>query len=186
MEAGGETIERTGPLRGVPTWGLVAGAVALIAAVLIALAVAGGDSLPDRLGPPVEELAVERAELTPGRIELTLRNTGPDPVRIAQVFVNDAYVDFQGADGSIGRLGSATVELDYPWQEGQPYLISMVTSTGVVIEHEIPAAVETPEADGSLFGLMALLGTYVGIIPVILGMLCCRRCDASSRTGCGS
>ena len=48
MEAGGETIERTGPLRGVPTWGLVAGAVALIAAVLIALAVAGGDSLPDR------------------------------------------------------------------------------------------------------------------------------------------
>ena len=170
MEAGGETIERTGPLRGVPTWGLVAGAVALIAAVLIALAVAGGDSLPDRLGPPVEELAVERAELTPGRIDLTLRNTGPDPVRIAQVFVNDAYVNFQGADGSIGRLGSATVELDYPWQEGQPYLISMVTSTGVVIEHEIPAAVETPEADGSLFGLMALLGTYVGIVPVILGM----------------
>ena len=170
MEAGGETIERTGPLRGVPTWGLVAGAVALIAAVLIALAVAGGDSLPDRLGPPVEELAVERAELTPGRIDLTLRNTGPDPVRVAQVFVNDAYVDFQGADGSIGRLGSATVELDYPWQEGQPYLISMVTSTGVVIEHEIPAAVETPEADGSLFGLMALLGIYVGIVPVILGM----------------
>ena len=170
MEAGGETIERTGPLRAVPTWGLVAGAVALIAAVLIALAVAGGDSLPDRLGPPVEELAVERAELTPGRIDLTLRNTGPDPVRIAQVFVNDAYVNFQGADGSIGRLGSATVELDYPWQEGQPYLISMVTSTGVVIEHEIPAAVETPEADGSLFGLMALLGTYVGIVPVILGM----------------
>ena len=170
MEAGGETIERTGPLRGVPTWGLVAGAVALIAAVLIALAVAGGDSLPDRLGPPVEELAVERAELTPGRIDLTLRNTGPDPVRVAQVFVNDAYVNFQGADGSIGRLGSATVELDYPWQEGQPYLISMVTSTGVVIEHEIPAAVETPEADGSLFGLMALLGTYVGIVPVILGM----------------
>ena len=66
MEAGGETIERTGPLRAVPTWGLIAGAVALIAAVLIALAVAGGDSLPDRLGPPVEELAVERAELTPG------------------------------------------------------------------------------------------------------------------------
>ncbi|MET0957956.1 MAG: ZIP family metal transporter [Solirubrobacterales bacterium] len=157
-------------MRGVPTWGLVAGAVALIAAVLIALAVAGGDSLPDRLGPPVEELAVERAELTQGRIDLTLRNTGPDPVRVAQVFVNDAYVNFQGADGSIGRLGSATVELDYPWQEGQPYLISMVTSTGVVIEHEIPAAVETPEADGSLFGLMALLGTYVGIVPVILGM----------------
>ena len=170
MEAGGETIERTGPLRGVPTWGLVAGAVALIAAVLIALAVAGGDSLPDRLGPPVEELAVERAELTPGRIDLTLRNTGPDAVQVAQVFVNDAYVDFQGADDPIGRLGSSTIELEYPWIEGQPYLISLVTSTGVVIEHDVGAAVETPQADGSLFGLMALLGTYVGIVPVILGM----------------
>ena len=84
-----------------------AGALALIAAVLVALAVAGGDSLPERLGPPVEELAVERTELTPGRIELTVRNTGPDAVQIAQVFVNDAYVDFQGADGPIGRLGSA-------------------------------------------------------------------------------
>ncbi len=170
MEARGDTIERSGPQRGLPTWGLVAGAVALIAAVLIALAVAGGDSLPDRLGPPVEELAVERTELTPGRIDVTLRNTGPDAVQIAQVFVNDAYVDFQGADGPIGRLGSASVSLDYPWQEGQPYLISMVTSTGVVIEHEVAAAVETPAADGSLFGLMALLGTYVGIVPVILGM----------------
>ena len=46
----------------------------------------------------------------------------------------------------------------------------MVTSTGVVIEHEIAAAVETPQADGELFGLMALLGTYVGIVPVVLGM----------------
>ena len=40
-----------------------------------------------------------------------------------------------------------------------------------MIEHEIAAAVETPEADGDLFALMALLGTYVGIIPVVLGML---------------
>ncbi len=56
--------------------------------------------------------------LEPGRIELTLRNTGPDPVQVAQVFVNDAYVDFQGADDAIGRLGSPTIELDYPWQEG--------------------------------------------------------------------
>ncbi len=46
-----------------------------------------------------------------------------------------------------------------------------MTSTGAVIEHEIPIAVETPKADGDLFGLMALLGLYVGVIPVALGML---------------
>jgi zinc transporter, ZIP family len=170
MEARGQAINRSGPLGSVPTWALVAGALGLIAAVLVALAIAGGDSLPDRLGPPVEELAVERTELGPGRIDLTVRNTGPDPVEIAQVFVNDAYVAFDGADGPIGRLGSAHLELEYPWLEGQPYLVSMVTSTGVVIEHEIAAAVETPSADGELFGLMVLLGTYVGIVPVVLGM----------------
>jgi zinc transporter ZupT len=170
VEARGDTIDRGGPLASVPTWGLVGGALVLIAAVLVALAVAGGDSLPDRLGPPVEELAVERTDLTPGEIELSLRNTGPDAVRVAQIFVNDAYVDFSGADNPIGRLGAATITIDFPWLEGQPYLISMVTSTGVVIEHRIDAAVETPKADGSLFGLMALLGTYVGIVPVILGM----------------
>lgn len=170
MEAGSETA---GPTRldGVPTWALGAAVAAVIAAVLVILAVAGGDTLPDRLGPPVEELAVERTELRPDRIELTLRNTGPDPVRVAQAFVNDAYVDFSGATSEVGRLGSETITLSYPWNEGQPYLVSLVTSTGLVIEHEIEAAVETPSADGDLFALMALLGLYVGVIPVTLGML---------------
>jgi zinc transporter, ZIP family len=173
MEARTETGEAAGrsALGRLPGWALAAGALALIAAALVALAVAGGDALPERTGPPVEELAVERTVLEPNRIELSLRNTGPDPVEIAQAFVNDAYVDFEATAGRIGRLGSETVTLAYPWQEGQPYLVSLVSSTGVVIEHEIPAAVETPAADGDFFGLMALLGTYVGIIPVVLGML---------------
>ncbi len=171
MEARTDGVERGGFLDTVPVWGLAGAALALIAAVLVALAVAGGDSLPERLGPPVEELAVERTTLEPNRIELTVRNTGPDPVSVEQAFVNDAYVDFEGAEREIGRLGSDRLTLHYPWQEGQPYLVSLITATGVVIEHEIPAAVETPQADGDLFGLMALLGTYVGVIPVVLGML---------------
>ena len=170
MEARSETAGG-GPFAGVPTWALAGGIAALIVAVLVALAVAGGDSLPERLGPPVEELAVERAELRPNEIELTVRNTGPDAVKVAQAFVNDAYVDFRGGDEPIGRLDSEKLILTYPWQEGQPYLVAMVTETGVVIEHEIAAAVETPQADGDLFALMALLGTYVGIIPVAMGML---------------
>ena len=71
----------------------------------------------------------------------------------------------------IGRLDSETITVDFPWQDGQPYLVSLVTSTGAVIEHEIPVAVETPDNDGDLFALMALLGLYVGVIPVTLGML---------------
>ncbi len=155
----------------VPTWLLGAVLVAAIAAVLAGLALVGGDALPERNGPPVEELAVERTVLEPGTVEVHLRNTGPDPVDVAQVFVNDAYVDFEKGAPEVGRLGTARLTLDYPWQEGTPLLISMLTSTGAVIEHEIPVAVETPAPDASLFGLMALLGTYVGIVPVILGML---------------
>jgi zinc transporter ZupT len=46
-----------------------------------------------------------------------------------------------------------------------------MTSTGGTFAHEIPVAVETPANDLSFFGLMALLGVYVGVIPIALGML---------------
>jgi zinc transporter, ZIP family len=169
MEARTETAP---PLSRAPTWALLAAPLALIAAAIGLFAVLGGPGLDERRGPPVEELAVERTVLRPGEIELTLRNTGPDAVEVAQVAVSDAYVAFSAEpEGEVGRLGEQTLTLDYPWQEGSPYTISMLTSTGATIEHTIDVAVETPEADGGFYGLMTLLGTYVGIIPVILGML---------------
>jgi hypothetical protein len=155
----------------VPLWALAGGVFALIAVVLVTIALVGDETLPDRKGPPIEELAVEKTKLEPNQIELTVRNTGPDEVQVSQVFVADSYADFTGADEPIGRLQSATITIDFPWQEGQPYLVSMLTSTGLVIDHEIAAAVETPDTDGDLFALMALLGLYVGVIPIALGML---------------
>jgi ZIP family zinc transporter len=158
-------------LRGhAPAWVLVVVTLAMVAVALTALAVLGSRSLPERTGPPVEQLAVERTTLSPGIIELTVRNTGPDPVRIAQISVNDVYVGFTGATEPLNRMAKATLRLDYPWVEGQPYGVSMLTSTGAVVEHEIPVAVETPTTGGRLLALMVLLGTYVGIIPVVLGM----------------
>jgi zinc transporter, ZIP family len=169
MEAAGRTERAAG---GIPIWALVAGPLLLIAAAIALFAALGGPGLDERRGPPVEELAVERTVLRPGEIELSVRNTGPDPVQISQVAVNDAYVAFTAEpDGEVGRLGEETLKLDYPWQEGAAYTISMLTSTGATIEHQIDVAVETPEAGASFYGLMGLLGTYVGIIPVILGML---------------
>jgi zinc transporter, ZIP family len=172
IEAATRAERRAGESTGRPRWLLVAGPLALIAAAVALFAALGAPGLDERRGPPVEELAVERTTLRPGEIELTLRNTGPDPVEVSQVAVADSFVNFQAEpDGEIGRLGEQTVILDYPWQEGSPYAISLLTSTGATIEHEIDVAVETPEADAGFFGLMALLGTYVGVIPVALGML---------------
>ncbi len=156
---------------GAPAAAIAIATVVVVAIALAALAVLGSRSLPERTGPPVEELVVERVTLSPGIIELRLRNTGPDPVQIAQIAVNDAYAGFTGATEPLGRLGEETVRVNYPWSAGQPYTVAMLTSTGAVIEHEIPVAVESPATGTRLLALMALLGTYVGVIPVALGMI---------------
>jgi len=174
MESGSQAGERHGgrdERSGPPVWLLGLIPLTLIAVALIALLTVGGDTLGERVGPPAEDLLVERTELRPGVIDLTVRNAGPDAASVAQVFVNDSYVDFSSDGGEIGRLGSQTLALDYPWQEGSPLLITLLTSTGATVEHEIELAVETPSADAGFYGLMALLGTYVGVIPVALGML---------------
>jgi ZIP family zinc transporter len=142
----------------------------LIGAVIALFAGLGAPGLAERRGPPVEELAVERTVLRPGAIELEVRNDGPDEVRVAQAAVNDAYVNFRTTAPDVDRLSSATITIDYPWVEGEAYEIFLLTSTGATVEHEIPVAVETPRTGWSFYGLMAVIGTYVGIVPVILGM----------------
>ena len=154
-----------------PAWLLGLLPLALIAAAAVAFAVLGGPGLAERRGPPTEELTVEKTALHPGVIELTLRNDGPDAVTIAQAQVNDAFVQFDGADDPVGRLQSTTVRLHQPWLEGEAYEVALITSAGGTITHEIPIAVEPPGADLGFFGLMALLGIYVGVIPIALGML---------------
>jgi len=170
MEAGARAERGLGA--GLPSWALGVIPLALIAVAIGAFALLGGPGLGERTGPPVEEVAIEQTVLRPGEIELTLRNDGPDPVEVAQVAVNDAYAPFV-ADGGreIGRLGSTTLRVEYPWIEGEAYEIFVLTSAGGTVVASIPVAAETPENDVSFFALMALLGIYVGVIPVSLGML---------------
>ncbi|HST70138.1 MAG TPA: ZIP family metal transporter [Solirubrobacterales bacterium] len=170
MEAGARAERNLGT--GLPAWALGLIPLLLIVAAIGGFALLGGPGLGERTGPPVEEVTVERTVLRPGEIELTLRNDGPDAVEVAQVAVNDAYAPF-AADGGreIGRLGSTTLSISYPWIEGEAIEIFVLTSAGGTVEASIPVAAETPESDVSFFALMALLGIYVGVIPVSLGML---------------
>ena len=160
--------DRTG---GLPAWLLGLVPLLLILAAIGSFVMLGGPGLGERRGPPAEELAVEKTSLRPGTIELTLRNDGPDAVSVAQAQVNDAFVQFAGAEQPIGRLESANVRLQQSWIEGEAYEVALITSSGGTITHAIDVAVETPATDLSFFGLMALLGIYVGVIPVALGML---------------
>ena len=155
----------------LPAWALGLIPLGLIAAAVAVFAALGGPGLGERSGPPVEELRVERTVLRPGQIQLTVRNDGADAVSIGQVMVNDSFAPFQTSQQKVGRLGSAKVDITYPWVEGEAYETVLITSTGGTIAHEIPVAVETPEKDSGFYGLMALLGLYVGVLPVALGML---------------
>ena len=154
----------------VPAW-VAALAPLVIVGALLALFVAFNPISAMRDVPPVEALAFERTVLREDEIEVTVRNDGPDRVAIAQVLVNDSYRDFSAQKRELGRLESTTVTIPYPWDEGLPLRIGLVTSTGLVLEHEVEAAALTPEPDATTLGIYALLGLYIGVIPVAAGLL---------------
>jgi ZIP family zinc transporter len=170
MEAGQATAERERETRRLPGW-LVGLLPLAILGVAIGLFVALGAPGLERNGIPLEEVSVERTVLRPGEIELVVRNDGPDAVAISQVIVNDAFVAFEQTADEIGRLEGDTITIRYPWIEGEAYAVGLVTATGGTIDHAIDVAAETPEADVGFYGLMALVGLYVGLIPVGIGML---------------
>jgi len=157
----------------LPAWLLALVPLALIAGGLVAFAALNAPGVPKRAGPPSEELSIERTVLRPGRIELTVRNDGPDAVRIAQVSVNSGYVPFSStpSSGTVGRLGAEKLTIPYDWIDAQAYAIQLHTTTGGTIDTNIAVAVKTPTTGLGFFAVMALLGLYVGILPVLLGML---------------
>jgi ZIP family zinc transporter len=157
----------------VPRWLLGLGPLVLIAILLGLFSIlnAPGLSTLSEGVPPKEEVAVEDIRLTPGQIAITVRNEGPDPVSIAQVNVSDYYAMFTQTRETMAPLESTTLTISYNWVDGDPYEVALVTSLGGKIPAAIDAAALSPERGGSFFGLMTLMGVYVGVIPVALGML---------------
>lgn len=99
-------------------------------------------------------------------------NSGPAELTISQVTVNDALWAFSAEPGpTIGRLGRATVRVPYPWIEGEPHAVKLITSNGLAFTRDVPVAATAPEPSPSAFLLFALLGVYVGVVPVFLGLL---------------
>ncbi len=123
--------------------------------------------------PPVEDLTIQRIRLPePGRMEVLVVNGGPEPVTVAQLIIDEAYWPFQIEPGpTIPRLRSATLRVAYPWVEGEPHEVTLLTSTGLTFSSAIEVATQSPEPSGRYLATFTLLGIYVGVIPVLLGIL---------------
>lgn len=140
---------------------------------LLALLAVTGAGLGARTAPPIEELTIERISL-PARDELLVEvvNGGPDPVTVAQVQVDDNYWSFTISPGpEIPRLGRATLAIPYPWVQDEPHVVRLISGNGVAFAGEVAVATRSPQPDAATFGRYALLGIYVGVIPVGLGLL---------------
>jgi zinc transporter ZupT len=157
----------------------------ILLAGVLALIVSTDAGLSDRTAPPIETLNVQRITLPErGQIELEVTNDGPDPITIAQVLVDEAYWHFTIEPGpTLNRLDSATISIPYPWVRDEAHAIGLVSSNGVVFEAEIPVAIESPQADRESVLQFALVGLYVGIIPVALGLLWYPSMRSLRRTG---
>jgi zinc transporter ZupT len=121
--------------------------------------------------PPVERLHVLRHTLGPDVIHLDVVNSGPDPISIAQVIVRGAFWHHDVAPSrTLKPLDTARVTIPFPWNPGEPIEIQMLTSNGLTFGHEIEVASTTPTPTPAAFGRFSLLGIYVGVIPVALGI----------------
>jgi zinc transporter, ZIP family len=121
---------------------------------------------------PLENVFIQKVSFSPEHITLDIMNDGPETVTISQVIVNDAYWRFyMHPSNTLEPLESGRVEIDYPWLEGDVEVIKLVSRNGVVFEKVVDAAVITPKFNWFYFKIFVLLGIYVGVIPVLLGLL---------------
>jgi len=122
----------------------------------------------DSGAPPVENLTIEQVFLDDEGIHVK----GDEPMTIAQVQVDDAYWAFtQTPAGPLTRVSSAWLKIPYPWVQGEAHVIRLVTNTGATFEHEIAIAVGAPKGQTGSLRIQALVGGFVGILPVAIGMM---------------
>jgi zinc transporter, ZIP family len=161
-------------LGGAGTLALAALPVVLLAVMVYVFANWGGSLVgpspvaPDALG----RIDVERISFRPDGMTIQVINSGPVELTIAQVTVNDALWAYTvEPDSVIPRLGRATVSIPYPWLDGEPHAVKLVTSNGLAFTKDVAIATATPEPQASFFVTFALLGIYVGVVPIFLGLL---------------
>ena len=139
--------------------------------VMMAYIFGPGSYLLD-FGVPLPEITIEKIEFIESEIQVTVRNTGPISVEIVMADVNDriqpAAIE---PDRFLERYETTLVRIPFEWNEAEPYTVGLTIEDGTRFEREIEAAAPALKPDLEFIGFFAIIGTYVGIIPVMIGLL---------------
>ena len=151
---------------------IVSGLIPFAFVVLMMFYIFGpGADLLD-FGVLLPEITIEKIDFIDSEIQATVRNTGPIPVEIVMADVNDriqpAAVE---PDGFLERFETALVRIPFEWNVAEPYVVGITVEDGTRFEKEIDAAAPALELSLELGIFFAIIGTYVGIIPVMIGLL---------------
>lgn len=151
---------------------IVSGVIPFVFLVILIVYIFGpGSDLLD-LGTPLPEITLEKVDFVDSEIQVTVRNTGPIPVEVAMADINDriqpAAVE---PDKFLERYETTLVRIPFEWNEAEPYRVGITIEDGTRFEKEIEAAAPALEPTFDLVVFFAIIGTYVGIIPVMIGLL---------------
>lgn len=123
-------------------------------------------------GIPLPEITIERTEFHEGEIVAFIRNTGPAQVEIAQADINDRIIPSAiEPSKTLPRLVEAKVRVPFSWSPGVPYEVGVTTSDGTRFSKSVDAAALAPIPNVEQASYFAIIGTYVGVIPVLIGLL---------------
>ncbi|MEM3172803.1 MAG: divalent cation transporter [Candidatus Nitrosotenuis sp.] len=151
---------------------VVSGIIPLVLLGIMIFYLFGPGSELLNFGIPLPQITLEKIEFVDSEIHVTVRNTGPIDVSIAQADVNDrvqpAAIE---PDRHLARFESAKVRIPYSWNEAEPYEIGLTVHDGTRFSSSVTAAAPAMKPSLELVSYFAIIGTYVGIIPVLIGLL---------------
>ena len=125
-------------------------------------------------GIPLPDVAIEKIEFreNPSQIIAFIRNAGPTEITIAQADINDRiHAAAIEPSKTLSRLSDAKVIIPFFWNPAEPYEVGITTDDGTRFSKTIEAAALAPNPDSRQIIFFAVIGTYVGIIPVMIGLL---------------
>jgi zinc transporter, ZIP family len=124
------------------------------------------------MGVPLPEVTIEKVEFHENQVVAFIRNTGPEQVTISQADVNDRIQSAAIEPSQVlPRLSEAKVIIPFLWNTAEPYEVGITTSDGTRFSKVIEAAAPAPIPNINQFSVFAMLGVFVGVIPVLIGLV---------------